>query len=534
MAEMRKKVPETCDDASVLDIQSHGAEGSLEGNSDASVWRSIVTWGVVVFSFALAYGQFPLYKGNYNTYLLHGFALAGRGQLAHDWLARTLDPFPVFSALIAMPAALDWRWFFYVGHGVLLGVYLYAAVHIVKGVSGERRPTSTPLLACVIALPQVWAGRDAVSYAFSGDWGWCLQAGVAGQYIVGHMFQPSLFGVLCVASLAAFANRRDGIALVVAAAAVLMHFSYLITVLGLISGYSLTRWREMRDARAALRYFACGLILCVTVSLPTLRFLPTDAGTSAEAARVLTDVRLPHHALPERWLSHPCLLWVQCPLVVGGAIVAWRTRLRWAFSMLLALGGGLLVTQILTDSRQLALLFPWRVSATLVPVAFSLVAGALSRRLWARRTSRYAVAFGVAVAILAAGHGYSHTLDELEAYHQDPSVALLSAASKMATPETLFVIPTNMERFRLETGAPVFVDYKAHPYEDVEVIEWDERLSLAKELDAEDPLQACAAATRLHERYRATHFVRPTDSRLVCANLGTVFEDANFLIQRWM
>jgi hypothetical protein len=509
-------------------------ESSPKGNSDAPPWCSIVTWSVVTVSFAFAYGQFPLYKGNYNTYLLHGFAWARRGLLAHDWLARTLDPFPVFSALIAIPAALDWRWFFYVGHGVLLGVYLYAAVHIVKGVSGVQRPTSTPLLAFVIALPQVWAGRDAVSYAFNGDWAWCLQAGVAGQYVVGHMFQPSLFGVLCVASLAAFANRRDRTALVVAAAAVLMHFSYLITVLGLISGYSLTRWREMSDTRAALRYFAYGLILCVTVSLPTLRFLPTDAATSAEAARILTDVRLPHHALPERWLSQPCLLWVQCPLVVLGVMVAWRTRLRWAVLMLLALGAGLLVTQILTDSRQLALLFPWRISATLVPVAFSLVVGALSRPLWARPPSRYAVAFGVAVAVLSAGHGYSHTLDELKAYDRDPSVAMLSAARAMATPETLFAIPTNMERFRLETGARVFIDYKAHPYQDVEVIEWDARLSLADELDGEDPLQACAAATRLHERYSVTHFVRPTDSGLVCAHLVTVFEDANFLIQQWL
>jgi len=500
----------------------------------ASAWRRVATWGIATITFALAYGQFPLYKGNYNTYLLHGFAAAGRGQLAFDWLVGTSDPFPVFSALIALPAALDWRWFFYFGHAALLGVYLFATMRLVEGAYGQHGPISTVSLLFVLAFPQVWLGRDAISQVFDGDWAWYLQAGVAEQYVVGHMFQPSLFGVLCLASLAAFAQRRDWSALVLAAAAVLMHFSYLITVLGLTAGYSFVRWRETADARAVLRYVACGLVLCAMASLPALRFLPTDQASSAQAARILTEVRFPHHALPARWLGHPSLLWLQGPLLVAGALLAWRTRIRWVFSMLLALGSVLLVTQIATGSRQLALLFPWRVSVVLVPVAFSLVMGSLSRRLWARRTSRPAVAFAALGAILAAAYGYSHTRAELRRYEREPLVSLLSAARAMATPQTLFVIPTNMERFRLETGAPTFVDFKAHPYKDIEVVEWHARVSLADELDSNDPVRSCEAAAKLHVRYGVTHFVRPSSDRLSCAPLVTVFQDESFLIQQWL
>jgi hypothetical protein len=57
-----------------------------------SACQRLATWGIASITFALAYGQFPLYKGNYNTYLLHGFAAAGRGQLAFDWLTGTIDP----------------------------------------------------------------------------------------------------------------------------------------------------------------------------------------------------------------------------------------------------------------------------------------------------------------------------------------------------------------------------------------------------------------------------------------------------------
>jgi hypothetical protein len=267
--------------------------------------------------------------------------------------------------------------------------------------------------------------------------------------------------------------------------------------------------------------------------LPALRFLPTDEATSAEAARILTEVRFPHHAVPARWLGHPSIPWLQGPLLVAGAIAAWRTRLRWVFSTLLALGLVLLAIQLFTGSQELALLFPWRVSTVLMPVAFSLVAGSLSRRLWARQTSRFAGAFVALGAMLAAGYGYAHTRGELQKYHRDRLVGLLSAASAMAAPQTLFAVPTSMERFRLETGARTFIDFKAHPYKDTEVVEWHARVALANELDGNDPLRVCDVATRLHVQYGVTHFVRPSRRPLSCAGLVTAFRDENFLIERW-
>jgi hypothetical protein len=491
-------------------------------------------WSITTITFALAYGQFPLYEGNYNTYLLHGFAWAERGQLKYDWQAQTLDPFPVFSALVTIPAALDWRWFFYAGHALLLGAYLFATVQLAKGAHPEKRATSTVVLASILAIPQVWLGRDAISYVFDGDWGWYLQAGVAMQYLTGHMLQPSLFGVFCVVSLAAFANRWDRSALVFAATAVLVHFSYLITALGLTAGYSLARWRDRCDTRSALRYSGLGLILCATACLPMLRFVAMDEATAEAAARILADVRVPHHAKPARWLTQPGIFGIQTPLLIGGAAIAWRTRLRWPYLMVLGLGVTLSVTQVVTGSRQLALLFPWRVSTVLVPVAFSLVIGALCYPHSVRFRSPYVIAASAIAAFFAAGYGYWHTQKELRAYDRDPIRPMLQAAIAIATPRTLFAVPTNMERFRLETGARTFIDFKVHPYRDVEVIEWYARLSLAQELDSEDSSQACSAAETLRLRYGVTHFVRPSDHRLVCGLLAIEYEDDDFLIQKWL
>jgi len=74
------------------------------------------------------------------------------------------------AALIALPAALDWRWFFYFGHAALLGVYLFATLRLVEGAYGQHGPISTVSLLFVLAFPQVWLGRDAISQVFDGDW----------------------------------------------------------------------------------------------------------------------------------------------------------------------------------------------------------------------------------------------------------------------------------------------------------------------------------------------------------------------------
>lgn len=42
------------------------------------------------------------------------------------------------------------------------------------------------------------------------------------------------------------------------------------------------------------------------------------------------------------------------------------------------------------------------------------------------------------------------------------------------------VIPVDLQRFRLATGVPIFVDFKAIPYKDTDVLEWYKRLRFAE------------------------------------------------------
>src|SRR5262249_28632683 len=127
-----------------------------------------------------------------------------------------------------------------------------------------------------------------------------------------------------------------------------------------------------RRFRRALSMAALTLILVLPVTIHLLlTFRPTSAATFAEAQNILVNVRIPHHSRPELWLD-----WVACvqiAWVMLGIILSWRTRLFAVLAVPFLLSVLLTLVQVATHSDALALLFPWRISAVLVPVATTVV-----------------------------------------------------------------------------------------------------------------------------------------------------------------
>src|SRR5437868_14239367 len=107
----------------------HGRFAGL-GVVPALVWAAL---------FAAAYGQAPLYYSNQNQYFLHGLAAAGRGDLAHDWLANTIDPTPAFSAAVGRAYSQVGEWSFYAAYAVLQGIYFLSLVALIDATLGLPR-----------------------------------------------------------------------------------------------------------------------------------------------------------------------------------------------------------------------------------------------------------------------------------------------------------------------------------------------------------------------------------------------------------
>lgn len=496
--------------------------------ASARIWRpaSARIWRIALaLAFALSLKQLPLYSSNQNSYFVHGLARAGLGWLRHDWIARTADPFPLFSFLVSATVAGIGDRFFYLYHFLLQWLYAYSLIQIITWVfPAEDTPGGSLALVVPTAL---------LHYGFKHTE--VFVEGVAGQYILGPYLQPSGFGVFLLASIAAFLRGRfawASLCLVVAAA---FHPTYLLSAAALTAAYmGAIASRDRSGWKAGAMGLGVLLLLAPFLVHTVTQFHPSSPDIAARAEAILVDYRLPHHAVVASWWGGSVVAQI---LVVAAAIVLVRqTRL---FSILLVLtltAVALTVVQVAAGSRSLALMFPWRLSVLLVPLASTLLVAWVGSECWRQAKRRFPSLVGpltgLLVLVLAglAGVGLVRTARLL----QEPRVgrtALADYASRTSHEGDLYLVPTELETFRIAAGVPVLVDLKTHPYRDREVLEWFERLRLVEGFYNSTGVEACRRLASLAARYGITRVVGPPGFTLVgCPESRQLFRDPGGVI----
>lgn len=515
--------------------------------------------------FGLAYTQAPLYYSNQNQYFLHGLAQGGMGLVADDWLASTADPTPVFSIIVAATYRyLDER-LFYFYYLVTLGIYCGSLLALFNLLYPAR--SLAVRLSFAVALVLLHSGllRWLSGRLFDVDYPWYFQAGVAGQYLLGPTLQPSTCGVLLLASIALFVAGRPVAAAVVAALAGICHSTYLLSAGIIVFSYLCALLHERRTRVAVLAGSVALVLVAPVVAYNVATFGPTSATTFTEAQALLVHFRIPHHCLVTRWFDS--IAAAQIGWVVLGIYLARSTRL---FPVLLicALATVILsLVQLVTGSDGLSLLFPWRPSTFLVPLATAVVLGRLIvaaggplERLAARAPVAVpALLLAMLVGLAASGlfinaRGLAYQMSTDEAAMMDHVLAAKAPGDVYLLPVDLpmpparagasmsdfkplgqrkrgrGLIPIELQGFRLRTGAPIFVDFKAIPYRDVELIEWHRRL-LAN-LAVYEPGNSADEFKSLRARYRITHVVVPAGHPLRLPDASVEYQDDYYRIYR--
>jgi hypothetical protein len=470
-------------------------------------------------SFALAHTQARLYYSNQNQYFLHGLAQGGRGELDRDWLANTADPTPVFSAVVAWTYRHVGEWPFQAVYFAMLMGYFVSLAAVVTALPSLRSGRGVARMITVLTLLIVIHAavvRKAAVFMTGTDYPWYLQSGVAGQYVLGPGLQPSAFGVFLIASVAAFLHDRRVLAAGFAVLACVFHATYLLPAAWLTLGYMHVLWHG-GGRRASIALGAGMLVAVLPVAWYSVwTFAPTTSEQFAEAQHILTDIRIPHHAQVSRWLDNVALAQIAWIVLASGLV-----RGTPLFPLLLipaAAGVALTVAQAVTRDRTLALLFPWRVSAVLTPVATTVIICrwmAFADGFGLRRfrppdtktttdavTPQVVLAVGCAIGgiiMMALNVGYATntaelpTLEYVRDHKQPGDVYLIPVAipapqtGRRGPPSTSFTPPprpapgatliaVDLQQFRLFTGAPLYVDFKSIPYKDVEVLEWYRRI----------------------------------------------------------
>jgi len=488
--------------------------------------------------FGLAYAQSPLYSSNQNQYFLHGAARAVQGYLSQDWLANTVDSVPVFSLLIELTYRYLDPFVFYLYYFVLFGIYLLALFDIASHLFEIRRTATTRLvfLALMVVLHSA-ALRLVSSRLLGAEWEYLFDGGVAGQRLLGPVFQPSCFGVLLLLSLDLFLRRNPYWAVAAAAAAATLHPTYLLGAAVLTLAYLFVTWREMRNLKNALALGMVALLLVLPITVYVVLALgPTSAQVSREAQQVLVEYRIPHHAIPSQWMDTTVLV----KLVLVGAALVLARRSRLFPILLLTFLGALALTalQILTGSLTLALLFPWRLSVILVPLATALLTAWLATRSpsWlARRGTgrlRWLETLSLATVLVLGFAGIVRFKLESDRNRADAARPMMAFVQATLAPGDVYLIPPKLQEFRLLTGAPIVVDFKSIPYRDVEVLEWYERARHADWFYRDRPEYVdCGLLEEMRQNYGVTHVVLgPYLLELVCPSLHEIYRDANYAV----
>ncbi len=440
---------------------------------------AFLAWSAV---FAVAYAQSPLYTSNQNQYFLHGLAQAGVGDLNQDWLANTRDPTPVFSALVAATYAVTHSGFlYYVYYGLLMGVYLAGMFGILDLLFDLRKSKAGTLafLAIFIAVHSA-ALRFVLSNFVSADATFLLEGGVAGQRLLGQVFQPSAFGVFLILSLYLFLRGQRYWAILPLAVAVTFHSTYLLAAALLTLAYMLSAFRQGGGVKQPVALGALALVAVLPVVIYTaVTFGPTSASAYRSAQNILVHYRIPQHAVISAWLDWTVA--VQAVIVLAALYLLRKTRLFTIYAVLLA--GCVLLTalQAVTGSNLLALLFPWRISTLLVPLGTcTLLAAAVSKLMeaWKDRKTleRWIIISSLAgISLLLVVGAIRFQLESLRKL-SDPARPMMEYVAAHRSPGDVYLIPSKMVDFRLVTGAAIYSDFNSIPYRDSEVLVWYRRV----------------------------------------------------------
>ena len=465
--------------------------------------------GIILF--CMAYSQAPLYYSNQNQYFLHGFTKAKLGYLEKDWLGNTTDPTPLFSGLICLSITWLNENIFYLYFAMLQGVFLSCAWIIYHRKNNKPFEIGHYALFSAIFILINSAALRWLSYRlFAQDYPWFLQAGVAGQYILGAMFQPSNFGVFLLLGLSLFMVEKHISATVFTCLAGILHTTYLLGGAFIILGFQLYLVLDGKIKKAILIGILALLLVTPSVFYAAGNFQPSSSEGFKEAQEFLVKFRLPHHCLPQLWLD-----WVACLQILWIMLSLFLLRKQKALTVILVpflLGALLTILQVVTQSNTLALLFPWRISSVLVPLATMIILSELLAYCnpFISRLKPFVPSvvlsiilalLGIAIPVFKAGFVIKEnengilahiktnkTIDDLYLLPVNvPNLASTTRGSLSSdfkpigkkTTDTR-IVPIDMQRFRLYAQAPLYIDFKAIPYKDADVLDWHRRLLLAQ------------------------------------------------------
>jgi hypothetical protein len=96
-------------------------------------------------------------------------------------------------------------------------------------------------------------------------------------------------------------------------------------------------------------------------------------------------------------------------------------------------------------------------------------------------------------------------------------------------PDDIIVVPLKMQEFRLVTGAPIVVEFKAAPHRPDQILQWYERVQQVDHFYSGLPWgEGCYRLEQLTILYNATHVLVPKEAGFEPDCMVLVAENASY------
>tara|TARA_B100000161_G_scaffold223271_1_gene168799 strand:+ start:611 stop:2101 length:1491 start_codon:yes stop_codon:yes gene_type:complete len=418
---------------------------------------------LIIFSsiFALTVQQNYLFQGNH-AHLIHSLKNINLVDLNNDWISSITNHVPIFTFFNYIFIKFFSINIIHILHFLLLITTAISIFYICKKFLNKID----------FSVYCFWFGFFIILFNEKTFFN-----GVAGQGVLNHVYQPSSFGVLFFLSFALFIYGKYYLSILSLAASVYFHPTYLLHSGFFLIGYIL--FLVSKNEKIIFNIIITYLVLILPVVFFLFNnFVIFDNTINTEAQKILVENRIPHHANIYSWLSIKDLR----PVILISISLYLVKNVKEIFIPLLSvflLSISLSIIQYIINNYWLALLFPWRSFVFLVPIS-SLIIVSFVLNLDYGRFSKFSkfthpIFFVFIFLSWFTISKIDSSIDNL-AFKKNSEIYNYLKSNKNDIKKLL--VPLDLLDIRLNTGIPIFVDWKHHAFKNDEIIHWYKRVKL--------------------------------------------------------
>ena len=324
-------------------------------------------------------------------------------------------------------------------------------------------------------------------------------------------------------------------AVIASAIAATFHPAYIVSVAVFTLSYVLFVFPKEPKKAIAIGFLSLLLVLPI-FSYMYFTFPATTPAIKKEAMDIIVNFRISHHSVPEVWLatgtSH-----LQSLVTIAGLFLIRNTSLFRILLIPFLTAFYLTILQVILDNDLIGFIAPWRISVFLVPISTAIIIAAIVSsiaKLVEKHSAINRVLVGISLVIISAltVRGFDKQISLFN--YRGESTAMLNFVKTNKQAEDTYLIPPNsqqLQKFRLYTGVPIFVNKKSHPYQDTEVIEWYNRVMVASQVYEKEG-DRCQLLQQLDTDYKLTHVVAERENKFSCSFLTTLYRDRQYVIYK--